>query len=109
MIPQIIYIVLWFLGLGMVIKGHGTMMEYPSKGSNFVTTCLVLGLFFWGGFFSSFGIPQILILGFYCLTLGMAVVRTEAYYKANVWKSLAISIPLVLLLFWGGFFKPLIG
>jgi len=51
--PQIIYICIVFLAMGIGLAEHGT----PQKGNNNFTHSLIgnaltLGLLYWGGFFS---------------------------------------------------------
>ena len=55
MLPQIIYVAIVILGLGVELERHGK----PKEGKyNFITSALVTGLVFgllyWGGFFDAF-------------------------------------------------------
>lgn len=55
MLPQLIYLGLSLLGLGIAIEQHGK----PKKGNEnfwitFITWILTLGLLYWGGFFDVF-------------------------------------------------------
>ena len=52
-IPQIIYLTLVFIGLGITIEQHGT----PKEGINnfwvtFIADALTISLLVWGGFFN---------------------------------------------------------
>jgi LPXTG-motif cell wall-anchored protein len=52
-IPQILYLGLTLVGLGLIIEKHGK----PKTGNenawvSVITVILVLGLLFWGGFFT---------------------------------------------------------
>ncbi len=55
MTPQILYLVMWAFGLGIVISHHG---EPRDEEYNFflslAVSLVILGLLFWGGFFDPF-------------------------------------------------------
>ena len=51
-LPQIIYLTLVFLSLGIALEQHGT----PKEGNNnfwvnFIATAITISLLAWGGFF----------------------------------------------------------
>ena len=50
--PQAVYLILTLIGLGIVFAKHG---ETPSPTNAWVTTIsttIILGVLYWGGFFS---------------------------------------------------------
>lgn len=52
-IPQIIYLALTFIGLGEAMANHGKVKQKEvNVWIDFVATTVVLGLLYWGGFFS---------------------------------------------------------
>lgn len=51
--PQIIYIILTFIGLGYSIAKHGQPRDNHDFGVDLISTIIVLGLLYWGGFFSN--------------------------------------------------------
>lgn len=51
-LPQIIYLVLTFLGMGITLARHGQpRKENYDFGVSLVTNGLLIGLLVWGGFF----------------------------------------------------------
>jgi len=51
--PQIIYICLVFLSLGISIAEHGQPKKgLESFGKSLIANAIMIGLLYWGGFFS---------------------------------------------------------
>lgn len=52
-IPQILIIILYAAGLLLYAHDHGKPKEgYTDFWSGLISTCIVMGLLWWGGFFS---------------------------------------------------------
>lgn len=55
MIPQIIILVLWFFRLTVHMSKHGEPMDQKyNAGATFFWMVVMLGLYYWGGFFDIF-------------------------------------------------------
>jgi hypothetical protein len=54
MLPQIIYLCLALLGLGISMAKHGQSKSNYHFGVDLISSLLVLGLLYWGGFFNAF-------------------------------------------------------
>ncbi len=107
MIPQIIYILMFLLGTFTIALKHGEVAEKTSVLSSFIGTTIVFLLYAWGGFFSSFGIPQFMICAYYMWHLALDMIVGYRVQIYSIWKSLLVSILIIGCLFWGGFFNPL--
>ena len=56
MIPQLIYIAMTFIGVGMVISKHGEPKKNPNynAGESIFASAIIWVLLYWGGFFDGF-------------------------------------------------------
>ncbi len=105
--PQIIYFVLILLTFGLVAAKHGKPIdEKYSFGAMAVTIAILCGLYYWGGFFDSFGLPQGILSGYYALVGGVWLAKDgePRIGSYNLVKSVATSAVSIGLLYWGGFF-----
>jgi hypothetical protein len=51
--PQVIYILLWLLTLGVTIDKAGEPKGVYSVGGHMLNAIVCFGLLYWGGFFSA--------------------------------------------------------
>jgi energy-converting hydrogenase Eha subunit A len=104
--PQIIYIVLTFLGLGMALAGHDKPRnETHSFTTSAIAEILVLSLLFWGGFFASLGAAQIIYIALSALTIGaISAVDGQPKVPYNVFRVTFVTAVVNGVLFWGGFY-----
>jgi hypothetical protein len=52
MIPQIILVSIWFIGLLIVTRMHGVKILYKYNFFTFtLSKAIIVGLLYWGGFF----------------------------------------------------------
>jgi hypothetical protein len=50
-VPQVIYLALIILGLGIAIAKHGQPRDNYNGGVTFIAAIIELALLYWGGFF----------------------------------------------------------
>jgi len=51
--PQIIYLIILTLGLGIQIANHGKPRSNENAVAGLISSIIVLGLLYWGGFFTA--------------------------------------------------------
>lgn len=51
-LPQLIYLIMLALGLGIAMAKHGEPRPPHDAGAALIGICIVLTLLYWGGFFS---------------------------------------------------------
>jgi len=105
--PQIIWLVLTVMAVGLIATRHGEPIaeKYTFGGMAFVSALLSI-LYYWGGFFDTFGLPQGVLVACYALTAGIHAAkdgepRTGNY---NIFTSLLATAGYTGLLYLGGFF-----
>jgi hypothetical protein len=106
--PQITWLVLTLLATGLVAARHGNHYDDNySFGALAFVTALLVGLYYWGGFFETFGAPQAILVGAYALIGGIYLAKNgePKLGKYNILTSLASSAAWGGLLYWGGFFN----
>jgi len=52
-LPQLIYIILVCLGMGMIIAKHGQKQDDYNAWTSGIAGAIILALLYWGGFFSN--------------------------------------------------------
>ena len=103
MIPQIL-IGIWFVLVILVILfGNGESTVDPV--SKFFGSIIFLGVLAWGGFFSVWGWPQWVILGWEIFTFALSIALEGRRSEAGV-TSLVIALLYIGVIYAGGFFKP---
>jgi len=109
MIPQLIYAGIMTLSLGVIGSKHGHTANKYNGFAHLIVVSLLILLYWWGGFFDKIGAPQLILLGFYLYSAGVAIGKHgESRSNINFWKSLILNAMYVGLLYWGGFFDPFI-
>lgn len=106
--PQITWFVLTLFATGLVATRHGKPFDVNySFGSLVFTIALLSGLYYWGGFFETFGIPQGVVVGVYALLGGIYLAKDGEPRPGNynILASLATTAGWAGLLYWGGFFS----
>ena len=106
--PQITWLVLALLVAGLVTARHGESYDDNySFGTMAFTTTLMAGLYYWGGFFENFGVPQAVLVGTYALICGIYLAKNgePRFGKYNILTSLVSGAGWAGLLYWGGFFN----
>lgn len=109
MTPQIIFIVLTFLGIGHAIKEKGKNKTHNAI-SGVIATSLLQGLYYWGGFWSRGEWPQVIMSIFIGITITVGVVqhgKTEKSKGMSIGLTIGTVLSLVVLYF-GHFFDPII-
>lgn len=109
MIPQIIYLALLAMGIGLVAKLKGKE-EKNSFISKFIAIMLTQGLFYWGGFYNQVGWPQLIMFIYVLFSIGICVYKngTTTVNKGLSFVTLFATIAQATLLYYGGFFKPIL-
>lgn len=109
MLPQIIFIVLLFLGIGFKIKEQGKKETHNAVSSS-IAMLITQALYYWGGFWNQGEWPQLVMAGF--LAVGLTITIIE-HNKEKVNKGLSAysifgAVIVIVLLYFGHFFDPLI-
>jgi hypothetical protein len=106
--PQITWLVLTLLTVGMVAARHGKSYDDDySFGAMAFVLVLLTGLYYWGGFFETFGPPQTIMVCLFSLIGGVYLAKDgePRLGKSNILTSLVSSAGWAGLLYWGGFFN----
>lgn len=108
MIPQIIYLVLTVIFVGLYFNNKEITRKYNIV-SYLIAVSLLQGLYYWGGFYDQFEIPQLIMMvytlvniGTYARFHGKTITDTPTVY------SLILTILVIIVLFFGHFFDPLL-
>lgn len=102
--PQWFMFVIFFVGIAMAMAEHGKKVE-EHGGSAVIGTIIGILVIAAGGFFRSFGLPQIIYLVIESLGTGLAVRSHGLERKKNAAWSIVGSVVAYAILIWGGFFK----
>lgn len=110
MIPQLIFIFISLVGIGLTIREHSNpRTEKHNAFSTIIGTVLTQFILYWGGFWNEFYIPQ-LIMG---LLVGFSIVYNiakDGYERkqANIFTVILTNILFIILISLGNFFDPLL-
>ena len=104
--PQIVMGILAVLSVYTVARMNQLQLEIaaraPAGGSTFIHTALMGLLLAWGGFFATFGAPQLVWIAFVIAGVGF---RVNAKILASArWAIVPMLIAEMGLYAWGGFF-----
>jgi len=105
--PQITWFVVTLLCAGLIATKHGKPYDEDySFGALAFVISLLCGLYYWGGFFETFGAPQAIAVGVYSLLAGIYLAKNgdPRLGKYNIFTSLVAKAGWAGLLYWGGFF-----
>lgn len=106
MTPVIIYLILVTLGIYLCVSDK-KVSNYNWKSALFAVF-INLGLFCWAGFFKTFDVPQILILGYQIVYFSFQVIKHgQTRSKSSFVSLLLVNIAYNAVLLWGGFFNVL--
>jgi len=105
MLPQILYLSYFFIATLIGIINHGNQYTYNAAKTLFLGG-ISIGLLIWGGFFATFGLPQIIYIIIWLIGVLISVYK---HGERSENKILAIhhiiTIIIVLsLTWWGGFY-----
>ena len=112
MFPQLLYIFIVLSTMAFWALKHGEPQNEPHPGPVTLVFAysLVIGLYAWGGLFVEVGIPEYLLLGFLAVTLAYEITKAGTPKKPyNFFAMLSLCWVTPTLLYFGGFFDPLIG
>lgn len=103
--PQIIWGIAVFISLLKGIADHGRQKESDYLDA-LQGLALFVGLLIWGGFFNSFGIPQIIYIVLASIVYSVSPLTNGRFNtsETNVFLVFVGIILQALLLWWGGFF-----
>jgi hypothetical protein len=108
-VPQIIYIVLYMMGLGVIINSKFLDKGKPRIHHKFshllISAVLAWGLYIWGGFLNEIGIFQIMLMGWWAFGLGLTLALEGKPITYPFWYTCLSCLIPPTLLYLGGFFS----
>ena len=109
MIPQIVFIVLLSLGIGSKIRDKGKEST-ENVFYNVLSLLLLQGLYYWGGFWNQGQWPQFMMAVFIMVALVFCIKEHDKKVTNKGLNASNISgtIFLIVLLYFGHFFDPII-
>jgi len=112
MFPQLFYIFLILSTLAFWALKHGEPQSGTRPGgiALALSYALVVALYAWGGFFAVVGWPEYVMLGFLAMNIAYDLaLEGKPQPDYNFWRVLSLSWVSPTLLYFGGFFDPLLG
>jgi len=102
--PEYILLAFYVISLANTLRRHGQRlkMTWITIAIQFTIPALLI----WGGFFSSFGVPQVIYTMMWALVTGYVIIEREKKLDAvHDFYSTVVVIALMMgLYWWGGFF-----
>jgi hypothetical protein len=103
--PQIIWICLAGLSLLVSAITHNTEVENKmGPVSSFITAGLGVLLWWWGGVFKVFELPQIILVASMILGCFSVITSFKKTFRSDFFDTAKISVIMFGLLYWAGFF-----
>lgn len=108
-LPQILYIILLILGLGLIKRTKEKTTTY-NVGSSLFAILLVQLLYWWGGFYNQFELPQAIVTGINIISLGVVSYKhgEEKVEEGWTWLKIIFNAGHIFILYCGHFFDPII-
>lgn len=103
--PQIIWVIAVFISLLKATVDHGKIKESDYL-NELQGLALFIGLLIWGGFFNSFGAPQIIYIALASIVYSVSPI-TNGRFTHSETNLILVAVAIILqalLLWWGGFF-----
>ena len=106
--PQFLVIFMFTIIYAVGISQHGKLRpedKKPTEGGVILTMFFIHGLYFWGGFYKTFGWPQISLIVLDALVVAHFIVRDkDKPLRYNGFRSTLDAIITFSCLYAGGFF-----
>ena len=90
-------------GFNSELTINGQVIKYENPNTHVVVHLAIQIVYFMGGFYSTIGIPQILMVALTAYSIADYFMKMQQPLKYNIISVFTVFIPTILLI-WGGFF-----
>jgi len=101
--PQILWITLATIGVITTLFLHNTVAKRIRISSSMIIFCLGILLQFWGGVFTTFGMPQIVLLAIW-VTSFFSLIPFSSTVRFDIFSTISNTVAMFGILYWAGFF-----